>query len=115
MKGKELPPPAPGTAKTEPVQAPASASGAQEGKDSPPPPDNAPQAKTAPDSDFKKNMDKIEASLTKSIGAKKAKEMILNTLGTFGYESVDMIPNKKIQAEFLNTLIAKDQELAASK
>ncbi len=58
-------------------------------------------------------MAKIEASLTKSIGAKKARELILNTLGTFGYESPDMIPNEKIQAEFLNTLIAKYQELAA--
>ena len=115
MKGKELPPPAPGTAKTEPVQAPASASGAQEGHDSPSPTDNALQAKPAPDSAFKKNMAKVEASLTKSVGAKKAKEMILNTLGTFGYESVDMIPNEKIHAEFLNTLIAKYQELAAAK
>ena len=115
MKGKELPPPTPGPAKTEPVTAPVTTSVAQEGKDSTPPSDSAPQSQPAPDLPFKKNMDKIEASLVKSVGAKKAKEMIRNTLGTFGYESVDMIPNEKIQAEFLNTLVAKYQELAASK
>ena len=60
-------------------------------------------------------MEKVRASLVKSVGEKKAKEMILNTLGTFGYESVDMIPNEKIQSEFLNALIAKYQELATSK
>ena len=115
IRGKELPPPTTGPATTgqAPAQVPPSTS--REGKDSPPPSDNAPQAKPAQDSAFKKNMDKVEASLTKSVGAKKAKEMILNTLGTFGYESIDMIPNEKIQAEFLNTLIAKYQELAASK
>ena len=115
IKGKELPAPATEQAKTAPVQAPASASEAQEGKDSTPPPDDAPKGKPAPDSSFQKNMDKIKASLVKSVGEKKAKELILNTLGTFGYESVDMIPNEKIQAEFLNTLIAKYQELAAAK
>ena len=110
IKGKELPAPAAVT----PVAAPVSEKAAAESTDQPKE-ESAPQATPPQDSAFQKNMEKVRASLVKSVGEKKAKEMILNTLGTFGYESVDMIPNEKIQSEFLNALIAKYQELATSK
>lgn len=115
IKGKELPQaPASTPASTqEPTQDATSAP--QEGKDSTPPADNAPGANVAKTSAFQKNIDKVRASLVKSVGEKKAKELILNTLGTFGYESVEMIPNAKIQNEFIETLIAKYQAIAESK
>ena len=77
--------------------------------------ETVPQGSHAQASAFEKNMDKVKASLVKSVGEKKAKELIMNTLGSFGYESVDMIPNEKIRSEFLNALIGKYQELASKK
>ena len=74
--------------------------------------ESAPGGNVAQASAFQKNMDKVKASLVKSVGEKKAKELIMNTLGTFGYESVEMIPNEKIRGEFLNELIGKYQELS---
>ncbi len=113
IKGKVLPQPAASTQASTQATTPDAPSAPQEGKDSTPQADNAPQTTPAKDSPFQKNMDKVRASLVKSVGEKKAKELILNTLGTFGYESVEMIPNTKIQNEFIETLIAKYQALAA--
>lgn len=111
IKGQELPKPDTSTHSITQASTQGETSDVREGKDSTPQSDHAsskePEAKTP----IISNLLILQKSIEKTLGVKKAKELILTTLGVLGYESFDQITTERGQKEFVEELTTRYKAL----